>query len=103
MIYEINIVLMVITFILIVATVSTKKEGFDEFNFDDQGYIPYVSQDVVCLILLGAGVPINEYGILYNKCSRDKKNQIVPDTSNYCPTTTSYPAQALEVPQKADP
>jgi hypothetical protein len=86
MIYEINIVLIVLTMILIVATISKQKEGFDEFNFDDQGYIPYVSQDVICLIMLGAGVPINKYGILYNKCSRDKKDQLVPDTSNTCPS-----------------
>ena len=46
---------MVLVFILLVATVSKQKEGFDEFNFEDQGYIPYVSQDVICLILMGAG------------------------------------------------
>lgn len=94
---------MVLVFILIVATVSKKKEGFDEFNFDDQGYIPYVSQDVICLILLGAGVPINQYGILYNKCTRDKKDAVVPDTSNFCPTTSSYPQQALDKPKKEVP
>lgn len=94
---------MVIIFILIVATVSKQKEGFDEFNFDDQGYFPYVSQDIICLILLGADVPINKYGILYNKCARDKKKEIVPDTSNYCPTTTSYPKQALDVQKKPEP
>jgi hypothetical protein len=87
---------MVLVFILIVATVSKKKEGFDEFNFDDQGYIPYVSQDILCLIFTGAKAPVDQYGIFYNKCSRDKEKKIVPDTSNYCPTTTSYPAQALD-------
>lgn len=77
---------MIITFVLIVATLSNKREGFNEFNFDEKVYIPYVSQDIVCLILLGAGVKIDKYGILYNKCTRDKKNNVLPDDSNICPT-----------------
>ena len=93
---------MVLVFILIVATVSKQKEGFDEFNFDDQGYIPYVSQDILCLIFTGAKAPVDQYGIFYNKCSRDKEKKIVPDTSNYCPTS-SYPAQALEPDKKPTP
>jgi hypothetical protein len=84
MIYEINIVLMVLVGILLVATLSKKKEGFNEFNFEEDVYIPYVSQDVICLILLGAGVQnINKYGIIIDKCTRDKK-KTVPDTSNTC-------------------
>ena len=92
---------MVLVFILLVATVSKQKEGFDEFNFEDQGYIPYVSQDVICLILMGAGVPINQYGILYNKCSRDKKDKLIKDKSNYCPEP-SYPNDVFEEPKKPE-
>lgn len=75
---------MILAFILIVATISNKKEGFNEFNFNDQGYIPYVSQDVVCMILLGAGVDIDKYGTLVGKCSTSENKKTVEDTSNTC-------------------
>jgi hypothetical protein len=84
MIYEINIVLMVIAFLMWLPLLN-KKEGFNEFNFDEENYIPYVSQDVICLILVGAGVSdINKYGIIMENCTRGDK-KLNPDTSNYCP------------------
>jgi hypothetical protein len=83
MIYEINIVLMVIAFLMSLSLFN-RKEGFNEFNFEEKNYIPYVSQDVLCLILRGAGVSdINKYGIIIDKCARGDK-KLKPDTSNYC-------------------
>ena len=73
MIYEFNIVLMVVVGILIVATLHRKREGFDEFDFDSNPYIPYVSQDLMCMILYASNVKgIDKYGIIYENCSRDE-------------------------------
>ena len=83
MIYEINIVLIVIALLMSLSLFNT-KEGFNEFNFNEDNYIPYVSQDIVCLILRGAGVDnVDKFGIFADKCNRDKR-ELKPDTSNYC-------------------
>jgi len=83
MIYEINIVLMVIAFLMSLSLLNT-KEGFNEFNFHENNYIPYVSQDIICLILKGAKVDnIDKYGIIMEKCDTNKK-ELKPDTTNYC-------------------
>lgn len=75
---------MVIAFLMSM-TLFNRKEGFNEFNFEEDNYIPYVPQDVMCLILRGAGVQdINKYGIFIDKCTRGG-NKLKPDTSNYCP------------------
>lgn len=75
---------MVIAFLMWLPLLN-RKEGFNEFNFDEENYIPYVSQDVICLILLGAGVnDINKYGIIIENCTRGGE-KLKPDTSNYCP------------------
>ena len=85
MIYTINIVLIIITIILIVATVSSEKEGFDEFDFENAPFIPYLPQDIVCLILLSMGIKVYTYGILANRCKGKPKKKTQPDTSNQCP------------------
>jgi hypothetical protein len=85
MIYTINIVLIILTFILIVATVSKQKEGFDEFDFDNAPFIPYIPQDIVCLILLSMGIKVDTYGILARRCKgKTTKKKTQPDT-NFCP------------------
>ena len=78
---------MVIVGLLLIATYHSyyRKEGFNEFDFDSRPYIPYVSQDLMCLILESSGVKgVNKYGIIIENCSRDKK--LKEDDKNYCPS-----------------
>ena len=84
MIHEFNILLLFIAFIFIM-TLFDKTEGFDNFAIDphqNSGYIPYVPQDVICMILDAAGVPIDRLGILKDKCQN--KPELKPDNSNIC-------------------
>lgn len=77
---------MVIAFLMSLSLIN-RKEGFNEFNFEENNYIPYVSQDVICLILRGAGVSdIHKFGIIMDKCSRGRDEKLKPDNSNYCPS-----------------
>jgi len=84
MIYEINILLMFIAFVFTI-TLLDKKEGFRPFPIDphhNSGFIPYVPQDVICLIMDAAGVKIYRLGVLKEKCRGEQ--ELKPDDSNIC-------------------
>ena len=82
MIYEINIILIIIA-VLLLLPLFERKEGFYEFNFNNQGYIPYVSQDALCMIFTGLGVNVDRYSTFPEKCSTYKKD-LKDDNSNIC-------------------
>jgi len=66
-------------------TLFDKTEGFQPFFIDphqNSGYIPYVPQDVVCMILDAAGIKIDRLGILKEKCKGEPP--LKPDDSNIC-------------------
>ena len=85
MIHEINIVLLFIAFIFTI-TLFDKKEGFTLFPIDPHkkdGYIPYVPQDVMCMIMDSAGIQIDRYGIMKDKC-QNATTKLKKDDSNIC-------------------
>jgi hypothetical protein len=83
MIYYISIILIVILCFLL--TKMYIKEGYiNELNNPNQG-IPNVPSDSLCMVLGLAGVNIDKYGILKNKCSFNS-SQKQADTSNTCAT-----------------
>jgi len=84
MIYEINILLMFIAFVFTI-TLLDNKEGFRPFPIDphhNSGYIPYVPQDVICLIMHATGINIDRLGKLKEKCRGEP--ELKPDDSNIC-------------------
>jgi hypothetical protein len=80
---------MVLLFIAFVYTITLfdNKEGFRLFDIDphnNSGYIPYVPQDVICMILDSAGVKIDRLSVLQSKCQYSSTPAKKPDDSNIC-------------------
>jgi hypothetical protein len=82
MIYDFNIALICIAVLFAVALVFGKKEGFTIDPHNSSGMIPYIPQDVVCMILDGAKVDVDKYGTLVDKCQ--PAPEVKPDNSNIC-------------------
>ena len=83
MIYDCNVILIFIACMLLVSLVFGKKEGFGIDPHDRTDFIPYIPQDIVCLILKASGVDIDALGIIQDKC-QSKEDKKKPDNSNIC-------------------
>lgn len=84
MIYEINIVLITIVVVYTITLFYGQKEGFMDIDpHNNSGYIPYVPQDVLCMILDAAGVPLDRLGVMRDKCQGGKP-PLKLDDSNTC-------------------
>jgi hypothetical protein len=86
MIYDCNIILMFIAAMLLVALVFGKKEGFSIDPHDSSGYIPYVPQDFLCMILKASGVDIDRLGVMKNKCKFSEDDKQKPPENDICRT-----------------
>ena len=86
MIYDCNIILMFIAAMLLVALLFGKKEGFKIDPHDSSGYIPYVPQDFLCMILKASGVDIDRLGVMRNKCKFAEDDEQKPPENDICRT-----------------
>jgi hypothetical protein len=77
---------MFIAAMLIIALVFGKKEGFSIDPHDSSGYIPYVPQDFLCMILKASGVDIDRLGVMKNKCQFAEDGKAPPPENDVCRT-----------------